>query len=238
MKSTIPITLAALVFATASSAVAEPIFGTNAPPGEPERDAHEETRRKQDAERFRPGFGARVGGYGFRNPDGETMWDACRMNGLGVFGTLDVNKHLYTELSVDFYSATPATIESGLDRTSTHTLVGVGLRMLPDFVLTPHVVLGAGAEFTRVELPRDVIEALYPMGYAGFGAELNVTRELKFGATVRMLATTRPEFVAGSGSTSLYGSDAEAALGGDAGVSSRMQFDVASQAQFFVRYAL
>ena len=34
-----------------------------------------------------PGFGARVGGYGFRHADGSSdKWDDCRMNGVGVFG--------------------------------------------------------------------------------------------------------------------------------------------------------
>lgn len=145
---------AALVVLGAGVAAADPIIGTNDPPADPtsERGKYPRQRREQ-AERWRPGFGARVGGYGFRNPDGDGAWDTCRMNGFGVFGTLDVNRHLFGELSLDLYSATPETVDQGLDRTSTHVLTGVGLRMLPYFVLSPYVMLGGGAEYTRVELP-------------------------------------------------------------------------------------
>ena len=126
---------AMLVWLVANGAAADPIFGTNDPPMDPERErGADPAEQRADAERWRPGFGARVGGYGFRDPNGGAAWDACRMNGFGVFGTLDANRHLYGELSLDFYSAAPDTVSDGLDRTSTHVLSGVGLRMLPDFV--------------------------------------------------------------------------------------------------------
>lgn len=230
----------AAVFALSfsSSASAEPIFGTNDPPASERDRGGDPQARREKAEAFRPGFGARVGGYGFRDPEGGSSWDTCRMNGFGVFGTLDLNKYAFGELSVDFYSATPATVSEGLDRTSTHAFAGVGFRMLPDFVLTPHVVLGGGAEHTRVELPQGTLEAVYPMGYIGVGAELNVTRELKLGATARMLATTRPTFTSADGSGSVYGSSSEAQLTGQAAAEPEMQFDIAAQGQLFVRYAL
>lgn len=237
MKTNAGVMAAVLVSFWATSALAEPIIGTNDPPpdarGERGQDPAE---RRAEAERWRPGFGARVGGYGFRDPNGGTEWDACRMNGFGVFGTLDANKYLFGELSLDFYSATPDTVDDGLDRTSTHALTGVGFRMLPDFVITPYVMLGGGAEYTRVKLPEGDLDALYPMGFIGLGAELNVTRELKLGATLRMLATTRPEIRA-NGSGSIYGSS-EAALTGQAAGDPEMEFDVAGQGQFFIRYTL
>ncbi|MEZ4220187.1 MAG: outer membrane beta-barrel protein [Polyangiaceae bacterium] len=223
----------------ASSAAAEPIFGSNDPPADGTRDqGGDPSARRARAETWRPGFGARVGGYGFRNQDGGDIWDTCRMNGVGVFGTLDLNKYAFGEASLDFYSATPATMEQGLDRTSTHALVGAGFRMAPDFVITPHVVLGGGAEHTRVEMPAGSIDALYPMGYVGVGAELNVTRELRLGSTLRMLATTRPKLVSADVNGSIYGSSGSQSLTGQASAEPEMQFDVAAQAQFFVRYAL
>ncbi len=236
MKLLLTFALTALSFSLATSANAGPIFGGDDDvTAEQGPDADE---RRADREAWRPGFGARIGGYGFRNPDGDAGWDTCRMNGFGIFGTLDLNRYVYSELSLDFYQATPGTVSQGLDRTSSHLLAGLGLRMLPDFVVTPFVVLGGGAEHTRVDLPRDVIEAVYPMGYIGLGGEINVTHELKLGATVRMLATTRPEFASIDAGGGLYGSGSEASLTGGGSTNAAMQFDVASQAQFFVRYAL
>lgn len=233
------ILVATAVTTLAASANADPIFGSNDPPPGRDQGAHETpAQRRTHAERFRPGFGARVGGYGFRDPDGGTVWDACRMNGLGVFGTLDLNKYVYGELALDFYSATPAVVKQGLDRTSSEGLVGAGFRMLPDFVITPYVELGGGGEYTHVELPQGNVNGVYPMGYAGFGAELNVTRQLMLGATMRMLATTRPTFASTDGSGSIYGSSAESSLTGHAQARPEMQYDIAAQAQFHVRYAL
>ncbi|MFO0571283.1 MAG: outer membrane beta-barrel protein [Polyangiaceae bacterium] len=221
------------------NAHADPIFGTNDPPADSVSDRGvDPAARRAKAEAFRPGFGARVGGYGFRNQEGGDIWDTCRMNGFGVFGTLDLNKYAFGELSLDFYSATPDTMNQGLDRTSTHALVGAGFRMLPDFVLTPHVVIGGGGEHTRVELPAGTIDAVYPMAYVGVGAELNITRELRLGSTLRMLGTTRPKLASASASGGIYGSSNEQALTGEASAKPEMQFDVAAQAQFFVRYAL
>jgi hypothetical protein len=160
------------------------------------------------------------------------------MRGFGVFGTLDLNKYFYGELSLDFYSATPDTRSQGLDRTSTHGLLGAGFRMFPDFVLTPYVELGGGGEYTRVELPQSKTNAVYPVGYIGLGAEINVTRELELGATLRMLATTRPTLANNEQNGSIYGSSAQSSLTGEAQGQSQMEFDFATQGQFHVRYAL
>src|SRR5438445_771758 len=45
------------------------------------------------------GFGARVGGYGFRNTRGQggTVWDQCRMDGIGLFGNIGLGTHLFSE---------------------------------------------------------------------------------------------------------------------------------------------
>ncbi len=231
------ILVAAGVMTLAASASADPIFGSNDPAAGRDQGGHVTPAQRAPAGKFRPGFGARIGGYGFRDPHGGVMWDACRMNGFGVFGTLDWNKYLYGKLALDLYSATPATVKRGLDRTSTEALLGAGFRMLPDFVITPYVELGGGGEYTHVSLPTGVLSGVYPMGYVGLGGEINVTRQLKLGATVRMLATTRPTF-ASAQSGSIYGSSAESALTGQAADKPQMQYDIASEAQFHVRYAL
>ena len=64
------------------------------------------------------------------------------------------------------------------------------------------------------------------------GAELNVTREFEVGATMRMLATSRPTFASADGSGSVYGSPAEQSLTGQAAAKPEMQFDLAGQGQF------
>ncbi len=231
------ILVAAAVMTVAASASADPIIGSNDPPVGRDQGGHVTPAERARAEHFRPGFGARVGGYGFRDPHGGTIWDTCRMNGFGVFGTLDWNKYVYGELALDFYSATPAVVKHGLDRSSSQGLVGAGFRMLPDFVITPYVELGGGGEYTHVDLPAGSISGVYPMGYAGLGGEINVTRELKLGADLRMLATTRPTF-SSTQSGSIYGSSTESALTGQAQQKPEMQFDIAAQAQFHVRYTL
>lgn len=187
---------------------------------------------------LRPGFGARVGGYGFRNPDGG-VWDNCRMNGVGVFGTLDLNKHVFGEVGLDFYSAAPETNEQGLDRVSTHGTLGVGFRMLPDFIVSPYAELGGGVEATRIEALQDgetvmSQSAVYPVGYIGFGLELNATEHLKLGGAFRMLATVLPKYGAAQGDGSWKWNDTSVSTGGRIDTES----DFAAQAQFFLRYAL
>jgi len=156
------------------------------------------------------------------------------MNGFGVFGTLDLNPTFFGELSADFYNAQASVVQSGMDRVSTHGLVAVGARMFPDFVVTPFVQVGGGAEWTRVETTTVRHDGTYPMGFAGFGAELNVTRELKLGGMFRVLATTRPERTAIG---SVANSNASLAPNQD-GDQASLGFGLAAQGQFFARYAL
>lgn len=188
---------------------------------------------------LRPGFGARVGGYGFRHADGEGVWDNCRMNGVGVFGTLDLDKHVFGEVGLDFYSAAPETNEQGLDRVSTHGTVGVGFRMLPDFIVSPYAELGGGVEWTRIEALQDgetllADEGAYPVGYIGFGLEFNATDNLKLGGAFRMLATVLPKYGEAQGDGSWKWNDTT--VSGEGRIETESDF--AAQAQFFLRYAL
>ena len=218
----------------ASPLLAEPLFG-------PAHDAGSRETDKSAAERehWRPGFGARVGGYGFRNEDGSSGWDDCRMGGIGVFGTLDANRYLFGELSLDVYQAAPEVVEEGLDRVSTHTLAGVGLRMLPEFVLTPFVELGGGIEWTKADALGASRTAAYPLGFLGFGAELNLTREFKLGATLRMLGTAEFEAASESPTTTAAGLGvSRQALEAADAPPPESEFAVAAQGQFHLRYAL
>src|SRR5688500_9821201 len=73
---------------------------------------------------LRPGFGLRVGGHGMRNAEAEGRidWFDCRMDGLGIFGTLSFTPWFFTELSVDLYQATSGTVEDeAMDRISFQT---------------------------------------------------------------------------------------------------------------------
>lgn len=210
-----------------AAAAADPIFGTDDPP----RDSGTgKPRTRADTEHWRPGFGARVGGYGFAHPDGKSSkWDDCRMNGFGAFGTLDVNRYFFGELSLDFYRAAPDVAASGMDRVSTHSLVAAGVRMFPDFVLTPYVQVGGGAEWTRVDLGGGRTEQVYPMAFVGIGAALRVTRELEVGSNFRMLASMQPD------------PSTEREPGAPDPMARRdvpMMLGYAAQGQFFARYAL
>ncbi len=226
--------LAAAVCLAPALAHAEPIFGTDDVPEDRGKSPEQIAKRDE----WRPGFGARVGGYGFRRTDdGSGKWDDCRMNGFGVFGTLDANRYLFGELGVDFYQATPEVTESGMDRVSTHTLAAVGLRMFPKFVITPYVQLGVGAEYTRIDLGGGRTEKLYPMTFVGIGTEINVTRELKLGANIRALGTMRPSDETPGQSTGIA-LTRQALTTGESNESPSTRFDLAAQGQFFARYAL
>jgi hypothetical protein len=210
-------------------ALAGPIFGDDPP-----RDEAGKARAEQ-SEHWRPGFGARVGGYGFQSHDGSERWDDCRMNGFGVFGTLDANRYLFGEAALDFYAAAPEHVEHGMDRVSTIPSVAAGLRMFPDFVLTPYVQAGFGAEWTRVDLAGARSERLYPIGFIGIGTELNVTRELKLGANLRMLVAAQAEPAAHG---EAHGVTGEMPAHTDSGDGVPMRVGLAAQGQFFARYAL
>jgi hypothetical protein len=137
-------------------------------------------------------FGARVGGYGFRNtqhPDrGE--WDDCRMDGFGLFAQRALSRHLFAEAALDLYGARDATPtermpEPAMDRISGITTVAGGAR-IPWRWVSPYVQLGVGLELTRVEMPGHSAErAALPVGFFGIGAELRPTPRIALGGNVR-----------------------------------------------------
>ncbi len=137
-------------------------------------------------------FGARAGGYGFRNTEDPEMgqWDDCRMDGAGIFGQRTLTRYLFAEVGFDLYTARDATPVAGMpdpmDRISGITTVAGGARV-PWRWVQPYVQLGVGLEVTRVEMPEHDMSdrALYPMGFLGVGAELWPTEHLSLGANVR-----------------------------------------------------
>lgn len=199
-------------------------------------------------EQWRLGFGARVGGYGFREAtaEGETTWEDCRMNGVGVFTTLDVTPSFFGEVSLDLYHAHAEVVNDGMDRLSMHALGSLGVRMFPDFYVTPYVQLGGGVEWTTVDMVDDELSTRgwYPVGFMGIGAEVNVTDHLKLGANIRAFIMKHPEHDHAEDPTSADSAHVHAhthtSLGGGDSSSTGvpMSFEAAGQAQFFLRYAL
>lgn len=173
---------------------------------------------------MRPAVGARIGGYGFRevNEDGNLDWQACRMDGVGAFGTLDLTRHIYLELSVDMYHAISTPIKEGLDRLSLHSVLAAGVRMMPDAIVSPLIQVGGGVEWTRVEVFGERDSKLFPVGFLGVGGELNLD-PVMLGLTVRANAMQLPVY------------DWEA---GAADRSVRYETEVAGQLLFSVRYAM
>jgi hypothetical protein len=173
------------------------------------------------------GVGARVGGYGFREvEDGEATWQGCRMNGFGLFGTydLDRDRELFAEGGLDFYQATDDAVrDERMDRLSLHAQVALGVRFFPDFIVSPHVQAGLGAEWTKLEVVGTTLrrDALLGTGFLGLGAELNASQRLHLGSNLRMLAMAGPDL-------------AHRKAGDDLPLAYR----AAGQAQFYVRYDL
>lgn len=139
------------------------------------------------------GLGARIGGYGFREVNGDQLsWEDCRMNGTGLFGTLDVGRHFFGEVSADLYHATAGPVAAGMDRTSFHTLAAVGARLVPDFFISPYFQAGAGPEFTRIDLDGTTDRFVVPQAFMGVGGELS-WKQFHFGASLRVFSMALPE---------------------------------------------
>jgi len=169
--------------------------------------------------RMHPGFGARVGGYGFWTPT-KTIWDDCPMAGVGLFGTLDVTKHLFVEAAIDQYNYAQFLgddEDSGMSRISVLTSGAIGLRMFPDFFIVPHIQVGAGMEWTRFEQLGQKIEGVYPLGFISMGGELNVFKHIKAGADLRFLGMAKPY---------------------EDGSTLKMEMNPAAQGLFYARYVL
>lgn len=214
----IPSLTAALTVLAASAAASEPVATTT-------NDAPSEGASEDAPEaKLRPGFGARVGGYGFRAEDGK--WTDCRMNGVGIFGTLDLNKHFFLELGLDSYSIVNKE-EEHMDRISMLTSVAAGLRMFPDFVITPYIQAGTGAEWTRVTIDGGKTTGVYPIGFLGIGGEVNFTDHFKAGAVLRMLMMAHPNH-----------DEHEHEIVYQHPPETKMEYEPSSQGQFYLRYVL
>lgn len=185
------------------------------------------------------GIGARIGGYGFRQAtnDDTTNWEQCRMNGVGIFGTVDLTDHVFTELSIDGYYATGDVVNQGIDRVSLHAFGALGLRMFPHSLISPHIQLGGGAEWTRVELTDadQLTDGWYPAGFIGTGGELNLGDHLKLGLNLRVFAMALPVYDYATYNVA-EADTSRGAPGGDDDIP--MEFEMASQLQFFLRYAM
>jgi hypothetical protein len=156
-----------------------------------------------------------IGGYGFRAAD--QSWNDCRMNGVGLFGTLDFTRHAFLEVGLDSYNAVGNDPDMD-DRVSVLSSVAGGLRMFPDFVITPYAQVGAGMEWTRVEHAGARTSGLWPLGFLGIGAEINLSSHFKAGANLRVFGMAHPYEQIGN--------------------EIKMEYQPASQGSFFVRYVL
>ena len=137
------------------------------------------------------GIGLRVGGYGFREIDGDssTQWTDCRMDGIGVFNTISFTPSWFVETSIDYYQAIGSVVEEeGMDRLSLHALATGGFRAFPSSIFSPTVQVGIGGEFTRVTWAgyEETLASFFPMGFVGAGGELSIGDHAVLGANIRM----------------------------------------------------
>ncbi len=167
-------------------------------------------------DRLHPAFGLRIGGYDFRAADGT--YTDCPMGGVGIFADADVARHFYVEGAVDSYSLSHTAADAGMDRVSAMASVAGGVRFFESFYVVPHLQAGAGLEWTRVEEPGTRLTGVFPMGFFGVGAELNVFSHFKAGADFRVLGVAQP-YVDGAGAL-------------------RMEAGPAAGAIFYARYVL
>jgi hypothetical protein len=177
------------------------------------------------------GAGARVGGYGFREvtEEGTLTWDDCRMDGVGLFGTADFGKYLFAELSLDYYHAIGEVIASGMDRQSATVLGAAGLRLYPDFIISPYIQAGVGPEWTKISMEAATETKLLAAAFVGVGGELDMWG-LKLGSNIRVFAMGEPVHGPGPGG---HHHQPTVALDGSRAIET--EYEVAGQAQFFVR---
>lgn len=142
------------------------------------------------------GFGARIGGYGFRRDSGDSRneWNECRMNGIGVFGERRFGRHLFVETGVDMYFSEsfpmqPAEGDLPIDRFSGILTAAAGLRAHMTSRLSGYAQLGVGLELTHVSVPYDdhrIHDQLaMPVGFLGFGGDIRLGARTYFGAVFR-----------------------------------------------------
>jgi hypothetical protein len=175
-------------------------------------------------------FGARAGGFGFRNTEHADAgkWDDCRMDGIGVFAQRSLTPHLFAEAAFDLYTAADATPTADMpqpemDRISGITTVAAGARM-PWRWVAPYVQLGVGLEVTRVEMASHgaTDRAVSPMGFVGFGLEGRPTERFSIGLAARTNLIRHYE----------HGAAAE---GADHDHSMSTEVEAAAQGQLFVK---
>lgn len=199
-----------------------------------------------------PSAGVRVGGYGFRHAaDSDLAWDDCRMNGVGALVRLDRAAPWYLQVSVDGYHATGETVAAGMDRLSLTPAAAIGARLQNRTPILPHIELGLGAEFTRVELGDAAAARVLPTGYVGAGVEL-VFGSIAFGTTIRANWMGLPEHGdtagASAGSASALSSDAASERGeaptakhehgsGEGAHEVRFRPELSGQMTFSLRYS-
>lgn len=144
--------------------------------------------------------GARVGGYGFRNPasvgdNGHVAWDECRMNGLGVFARRGVGR-FFAEGGADVYfsEAFPLPAAEQMageqqDRLSGLVTVAAGANLVRTKYFTGYAQLGAGVELTQFRFSHgdDVMtdERVLPLGFVGIGGEIRLGDRTSLGASLR-----------------------------------------------------
>jgi hypothetical protein len=103
----------------------------------------------------------------------------------------------------------------------------IGLRMFPEFVIVPHIQVGAGMEWTRVEELGQKLEGVYPLAFISMGGELNVFKHIKAGADLRFLGMAKP-----------YEDNTQQLAPGIAQGTVKMEMMPAAQGLFYARYVL
>lgn len=140
---------------------------------------------------LRPGFGVRIGGYGFRavTENGDTTWFDCRMDGFGAFATLGIGDLMFGEVGVDAYQSTGGAFEeSGMERLDLSVQAAFGVKPFPGAVVRPFAQLGVGAAYVDVSFtngPEDIY-GIYPMGFVGTGGEVAIGDHVKLGLNLRL----------------------------------------------------
>ncbi len=177
------------------------------------------------------GVGARVGGYGFRDvtDDGHLRWDDCRMNGVGVFGTVDFGKYLFGEISADYYHAIGEVIAAGMDWQSLFMLGAAGVRLFPDVIISPFIEAGGGAEWTKITVGGGSDVRVLPTGFMGVGGEFDVW-DIGLGTQLRVFAMGEPvhgDAPGGHARASHMNLDGTTAID--------IEYQVAGELQFYVR---
>lgn len=144
-------------------------------------------------------IGARVGGYGFRNPDsvdgaGHVAWDQCRMNGLGVFARRGLGR-FFAEGGADVYfserfpQAPVDAMGESFDRLSGLVTVAAGANLVETKHFVGYAQLGAGLELTQFKFRHGADELsddrALPLGFVGVGGELRVGGRTRLGANLR-----------------------------------------------------